>query len=197
MNAPLTAQQRQRLLEIARDSITFALARRRLPSPLDEPWLREHGACFVTLTTGGALRGCVGSLEARRALGEDVAANAINAAFEDPRFPPVRSAELDTLNIEISLLSPLERIPVRTESEALASIRPGIDGLMIKRGSRRGTLLPQVWEDLPDPAEFLGHVKRKAGLPATLWDDQMELYRYTVAHWSEQDPGLAEPRATP
>ncbi|MEI8258323.1 MAG: AmmeMemoRadiSam system protein A, partial [Deltaproteobacteria bacterium] len=177
----MTDVQRRRLLEIARDSITSALLRRR-PAPLVEPWLGEPGACFVTLTIGGALRGCVGSLESRRALGEDVAANAISAAFDDTRFTPVTASEIGGLCIEISLLSPLERIAARTEAEALASIRPGTDGLVVRRGARRGTLLPQVWEDLPDAAEFLGHVKRKAGLPATLWDDQMELYRYTVSH---------------
>lgn len=197
MNKPLDTAQRRTLLEIARNAITFALARQRLPTAINEPWLREPGACFVTLTANGALRGCVGSLEAHRALGLDVSANAVHAALSDSRFPPVTGPELDGLCIEISLLSPLERIAVRTERDALASIRPGTDGLVICRGSRRGTLLPQVWADLPDPVEFLQHLKRKAGLPENLWDDEMELYRYTVSHWSEQDLEPEYPGAVP
>jgi AmmeMemoRadiSam system protein A len=187
-NHELDIHQRQKLLVLARDAVAAAVAKRRQFTIPNDAWLHVPGASFVTLKIDGELRGCVGSLEPRRALGEDVCSNAISAAFEDPRFPALRASEFPRLQIEISHLSPTEKLDVVSESEALRVIRPGVDGLVVEFGGRRGTLLPQVWEDLADPAEFLGHVKRKAGLPGNFWDDRIELHRYTVAHWSESNP---------
>lgn len=145
-----------------------------------EGWLAEPGATFVTLKLDGELRGCIGSLEPRRSLAEDVAQNARAAAYRDPRFPPVGRDERRRLEVEVSVLSAPERLPVSSEADAIARLRPGVDGVILELGDRRSTFLPQVWESLPDPGDFLGELKRKAGLPASFWDERIELSRYTV-----------------
>lgn len=143
-------------------------------------WLRTPGASFVTLRLEGDLRGCIGSIDARRALGEDVARNARAAAYRDPRFPPVSAGELPRLRVEVSVLSPREPLPAVSESEALERLRPGIDGIAIEYGGASATFLPQVWESLPSPAEFLEALRHKAGLPAGFWHPDLRLSRYTV-----------------
>jgi uncharacterized protein len=126
------------------------------------------------------LRGCIGSLEARRPLALDVAENAFASAFRDPRFAPLARAEEPRLDLHISVLSEAEQIPVRSEAELLASLRPGIDGVILSAGARRGTFLPSVWEQLPEPHRFLAQLKRKAGLPADYWSAELRVERYTV-----------------
>ncbi|HSM49923.1 MAG TPA: AmmeMemoRadiSam system protein A [Thermoanaerobaculia bacterium] len=160
-------------------------------------WLDRPAATFVTLTLAGALRGCIGSLEPRRPLLDDVRANALAAAFEDFRFPPVEAGELGRLAVEVSLLSPLEPLPPLGEAEACAALRPGLDGLVLSWQGRRGTFLPQVWEQLPGPAEFLRQLKRKAGLDPEFWAQDLRLCRYTVAKWGEAPdrPALVPRRA--
>jgi AmmeMemoRadiSam system protein A len=143
-------------------------------------WLRQPGASFVTLHLDGELRGCIGSIEAHRSLGEDVVRNARAAAYRDPRFPPVGLDEIPRLQVEVSVLSPREPLPAKSESDALAMMRPGIDGICLDYGELRSTFLPQVWESLPEPGEFLGELKRKAGLPRTFWHPELRLSRYTV-----------------
>ena len=145
-----------------------------------EAWLRRPGATFVTLYLDGELRGCIGSIEAHRPLGEDVVRNARGAAYRDPRFPPVEAEEIPRLRIEVSVLSPREPLAARSEAEAIAMMRPGIDGICLDYGELRSTFLPQVWESLPEPGEFLGELKRKAGLPRTFWHPDLRLSRYTV-----------------
>jgi len=175
------------LLAIARAAIARTLG---LSDPADETaaWLREPGACFVTLTRDDALRGCIGSLEAYRPLIEDIKANAVAAALRDPRFPPLTAAELECVSIEVSLLSPLEPIAYASETEALSLLRPGVDGVVLRYGDTyRGTFLPQVWQQLAEPAAFLGHLKIKAGLAADFWAPTVELSRYTVTKWKEQE----------
>lgn len=142
--------------------------------------LRETRTSFVTLKLDGRLRGCIGALEATRALVEDVSANAFAAAFRDPRFPPVAARELDELHVHISILSPPEPLEVETEVELINHLRPGVDGLILEEGSRRGTFLPTVWQGLPDPADFLEQLKLKTGLPAQYWSDTICVYRYTA-----------------
>lgn len=149
------------------------------------PCLDTPGAAFVTLTQQGALRGCIGSLTAYRPLREDVAANAVNAAVHDPRFPPLTAAELPDTHIEVSVLSPPEPYPFTDRADALSRLRPRVDGLTLEYGSRRGTFLPQVWDSLSEPDEFLAHLVRKAGLPAGWWDDDARLSRYTVKAFEE------------
>lgn len=151
----------------------------------DAKWLQEPGACFVTLTQDGRLRGCIGSLEARRSLGEDVRANAVAAALRDTRFPPLTAAELAHTRIEVSVLSPMQPLSFDSEAHALAQLRPHVDGVVVEYTGHRGTFLPQVWEQLPTPQEFMAHLKRKAGLPATFWADGVRLQRYTVEKWQE------------
>ena len=146
----------------------------------NEAWLREPGASFVTLKLDDDLRGCIGTIEPHRALGDDVAHNGYAAAFRDPRFPPVSDREMPRLQVEVSVLSPREALDVRTEEEALAALRPEVDGVVIQYGGLGATFLPQVWESLPEPREFLQHLRHKAGLPANFWHPDMMVWRYTV-----------------
>lgn len=179
----LTENERGRLLALARASIAHGLAHGR-PSPVnpaDFPVnLIQPAATFVTLELSGRLRGCIGRLEAARSLAEDVAENAYAAAFLDSRFPPVTAAESTGLTLHISVLSPPEPLYFKSEADLIAQLRPGIDGLILSDAGRRGTFLPSVWEELPDPAEFLRHLKRKAGLPADYWSTTLKIQRYTT-----------------
>lgn len=174
------------LLPIARAAISHAL---RVPFEADEsaPWLTEHGACFVTLTQHGDLRGCIGSLQALRPLLHDIKSNAIAAALYDSRFAPLEVEELEVTEIEISLLSASQPMNVYDEADALAQLRPDVDGVIFEYGSYRSTFLPQVWENLPLPREFLGQLKRKAGLPDDFWAEGVKMSRYTVTKWREKD----------
>lgn len=181
------------LLPLARGSIAEALGRHYPLPDHDEPWLDEPGATFVTLTRDGALRGCIGSLEARRPLREDVRANALNAAFRDPRFPPLASREWPDIRVEVSLLAPPELLPVESEQEAWDKLRPHVDGVILEYGPYRSTFLPQVWEQLPEPDRFLAHLKMKAGLPWDFWAPQIRLARYTVQKWKEPEQEIIEP----
>jgi AmmeMemoRadiSam system protein B/AmmeMemoRadiSam system protein A len=172
------------LLGLARGEIAGKFGEPARPVA-DAAWLQAPGATFVTLTRHGDLRGCIGTLEAQRPLGVDVRENALAAAFRDPRFPPLAYAEFADVRVEVSLLSPTQAIDVKGEGEALAALRPFVDGVVFEYGHARSTFLPQVWEQLPDPAEFLAHLKRKAGLPMDFWADGVRLARYTVSKWKE------------
>lgn len=175
------------LIPIARESISSVLGKSHPPVPQDLSWLQEKGASFVTLTQDSKLRGCIGTLEAHRPLLLDVQANARAAAFQDPRFSPLRENELEVTEIEISLLSASELISFGNEQEALAQLRPGADGIILQYGHYRSTFLPQVWEQLPDPATFMAHLKHKAGLHPAFWHEGVRLQRYTVTKWKEKD----------
>jgi len=182
------------LLTIARAEISRVL---KVPCPADEtaPWLAEHGACFVTLTQSGELRGCIGSLQAHRPLLADLKSNAVSAALRDPRFTPLTVEELDITTVEVSLLSKSQEMQVRGEADALAQMRPGVDGIIFEYGRYRSTFLPQVWENLARPRDFLAMLRRKAGLPDDFWAEDVKLSRYTVTKWSEsekQSAGQAE-----
>ncbi len=171
------------LLDVARESIEHGLAHGRplrVQATDFPPPLREPRASFVTLHRRGRLRGCIGTLEARRPLVEDVAANAYAAAFSDPRFPPLSSEELKDLDLSISILSPPEALHFDSEEDLLAQLRPGVDGLILEEGVHRGTFLPSVWSELPDRRRFLEHLKLKAGLPAGYWSDRIRVFRYTT-----------------
>lgn len=175
------------LLPIARAAIASALGL-GAQAPEDASCLQQPGACFVTLTQRGQLRGCIGSLEARRSLLADVKANAVAAALQDPRFAPLTPGELALTRVEVSLLSPLQEMHFASEADALAQLRPGIDGVVFSFGRHRSTFLPQVWEQLPGAAEFMAQLKRKAGLAADFWDPAVRLQRYSVAKWQEVSP---------
>ena len=172
------------LLTLARNAIASRLGQPTQPVG-DSPELHAPGATFVTLTQHGQLRGCIGSLEAWRPLGQDVRENALAAAFRDPRFPPLDHEELAFTRVEVSLLDVPKPMEFAGEADALARLRPGIDGLILSYGHRRATFLPQVWESLPDRQQFMAHLKMKAGLPADFWDDGITLSRYGVQKWKE------------
>ncbi|MBN2886377.1 MAG: AmmeMemoRadiSam system protein A [Chromatiaceae bacterium] len=176
-----SAEQRRALLALALASIRHGLTHGRPARPnLDDyaDALREPRAAFVTLHRAGALRGCIGSLEAEQPLALEVADKAFAAAFRDPRFPALRAGELADLALDISVLAPPEPLPVASEAELLGILRPGIDGLILSEHGRRATFLPSVWEQLPAPADFLAHLKRKAGLAASHWSRDMRFERY-------------------
>lgn len=149
------------------------------------PELAEPAATFVTLTQSGQLRGCIGTLEAHQPLARDVAMNAVAAAFRDRRFAPLRQEEFALTRVEVSLLTPPEPFAVASEADALARLRPGIDGLILACDGRRATFLPQVWESLPTPQQFMAQLKLKAGLPADFWHANLILARYGVRKWKE------------
>ena len=174
------------LIPIARSAIggIFGL---QYTADESHPFLRDQGATFVTLNRQGRLRGCIGSLQAHRPLLEDLKANAKAAAFLDPRFEPLTQTEFTTTRLEVSLLSPSESIDVTSESDALEKIRPGIDGLILQHVERRATFLPQVWESIGEPLEFLRQLRLKAGLGASFWAADVKLWRYTVVKYSEPE----------
>ncbi len=173
------------LLAHARSAIAEALTLGAHPAP-ERTFLQRPGATFVTLRSGGELRGCIGSLQARRPLGADVRANAVAAAFDDPRFAPLRAREYAGIDVEVSLLSAASPLPVASEDELHSQLRAGIDGLILELGRRRSTFLPQVWEMLPGAREFVDELKRKAGLPRHYWSDGLRFSRYTVEKFIER-----------
>lgn len=182
----------QVLLSIARATIAQEFGRSDYAQE-DAAWLQEPGACFVTLRQGDELRGCIGTLEAHRSLLADIKANAKAAAFADPRFMPLSVDEFEHVDIEVSLLSALQPLQFRSEADALAQLRPGVDGVVFECGNLRSTFLPKVWEHFPSAAEFMVQLKRKCGLPAHFWADDVRLFRYSVSKFAEQDqPSIAE-----
>lgn len=179
----LSPAQRSELLSLARTSIEASLPTgERAPyggSPLHAD-LSRPGSSFVTLRVGEDLRGCCGTIEATRPLHVDVWNNAYASAFTDPRFPALTPEEWYGTVIEISVLSEPELVDVRSEEELLDLLRPGTDGLILQAGARRGTFLPAVWEQLPDPRDFTRHLKLKAGWPANFWSSDMQVWIYTT-----------------
>jgi len=191
----LNDEQGRVLLTVARQTIAAALgiavgdraAPERRSSSGNTPWLEAQGAAFVTLhTRSGALRGCIGSLVARRPLIEDVRGNALAAAFEDPRFPALKAAELPDIVVEVSVLTAPEPLPYNDAEDLVRKLTPHVDGVTIERGWHRATFLPQVWDQLPIPEEFLGHLCYKAGLFATAWrSGDLKVSTYRVQEFEE------------
>ena len=179
----LVTEHRKLLKDLAYSTIESGLTTGSLPAVditlFPEP-LTVPRATFVTLEKKGKLRGCIGSLEAYRPLVEDVIHNSFAAAFSDPRFPPVTLAELQQLDIQISILNPAEEINCQTEQALYNQLRPGKEGLIIEEGPHRATFLPSVWESLPQPEYFVKQLKLKAGLPENYWSDSIRCYRYTT-----------------
>lgn len=182
------------LLALARQAIEQAILPGRAgqaegsqgnASAEDQEGLQAWGASFVTLTRNGHLRGCIGTTQPWRPLKEDVQANAVAAALKDSRFTPLHAQEWPHTQVEVSVLSPLEPLAFDSEGQALAQLRPGVDGLVLTSGRHRATFLPQVWEQLPDPALFLTQLRRKAGLPDQFWSPDLRLERFTVTKWKE------------
>jgi AmmeMemoRadiSam system protein A len=168
------------LLALAAARIRYPLAGRSLTvRPADvHPELRAPGASFVTLHRSGELRGCVGTHTAWRPLVTDVIENAAVAAFREPRFPPLETAELEGLDLSVSLLSAPEPVPFSSEADLLQRLRVGVDGVILSAGAQRGLFLPEMWEQLRTPAEFMSWLKRKAGLPETYWSPSIIIQRF-------------------
>jgi len=174
------------LLPIARAAIASELGLGHVASE-DRQWLTQQGACFITLKREGKLRGCVGTLRPHRTLAEDVKANAVGAAFRDPRFTPLTAADFAAISVEVSVLSALEPMSFGDEPDALRQLRARVDGVVFQYGHHTSTFLPQVWEDFKEPLDFMSHLKYKAGLPPDFWDSEVKLSRYTVFKWRETD----------
>ena len=166
-NEIFSHEQRRLLKGLARQSIEQGFKTQR-PLKIDvEKYPDELGnitASFVTLKINGQLRGCIGTTEAVHPLVISIADSAFKAAFRDPRFKPLTEKEYKNTDLSISVLTPQEAISFNTEKELLLDLRPGMDGLTIKKGSQRATFLPAVWENLPDAHNFLAQLKRKAGI---------------------------------
>ncbi len=174
------------LIGLARASLAQALGGAPVTIP-DERWLRERRASFVTLTQDGELRGCIGSLEASRPLGEDVVKNAAAAAFSDHRFAPLAASELAAVEVEVSVLSSPTVLSFSDERELMDGLCPGLDGVIVAHGGARATYLPQVWEQLAEPREFLSSLTQKAGISADTPLAQCTVWRYRVKKWRECD----------
>ncbi len=187
---PLTLEEKHLLLNLARQSIELAVAHCPLPQLRLEEYsqaLREDGASFVTLTEQGELRGCIGALEAYQPLVQDVCEHAVAAALDDFRFQPVRPGEVDALEIEISRLTPPVPLEYQQPEDLARLLRPGIDGVVLRDGPRRATFLPQVWEKVGGPEDFLGHLCMKMGAPPNLWQRRiLNVSTYQVEEFKEE-----------
>lgn len=171
------------LLQVAHEAISYGLANgseKRIDLNRYEPKIEEQRASFVTLYLYGELRGCIGTLEACQPLIIDVAHNAYAAAFSDPRFAPLTATEFKNIEIDISILNPTEEMNFNSEKELLAQLRPNIDGLILSDGPAQATFLPSVWQQIPEPIDFITHLKLKAGLSAHYWSDTIKMERYTT-----------------
>jgi AmmeMemoRadiSam system protein A len=190
MQEKLTLEEQKILLRLAREAMERAVRCEELPglelSTLPAA-LREAGSSFITLTAHGQLRGCIGSLEAHQSLVEDVRAHAMAAALRDPRFPPVREEELNAIQIEISRLTCPVPLEYRDAPDLLSKLRPHVDGVILREGShRRATFLPQVWEKIPDPEEFLRNLCHKMGMEPDIWRrGHFEVLVYQVEEFHE------------
>ncbi len=190
MSDSLTDGEKQTLLRLAREAMEFAVKGQALP-PLDinllTPLLQENGASFVTLTIDSDLRGCIGALEAFQPLAEDVREHAVAAALHDPRFPPVREFELSRIKLEVSRLTAPHLLAYSSSEDLLKKLNPHVDGVILRDNHRRATFLPQVWEKIPDPAEFLSHLCQKMGVQANVWrGGTLQVYVYQVEEFHEK-----------
>jgi AmmeMemoRadiSam system protein A len=189
MQQKLTLEEQKILLRLAREALEHGVRGEPLPF-LDRPALPasllEDGSSFVTLTERGQLRGCVGSLEPYQSLADDVREHAVAAALRDPRFPPVQEPELPQIEIEVSRLTRPVPLDYRDAEDLLARLHPHQDGVILRDGFHRATFLPQVWEKIPDPAEFLEHLCYKMGADPSLWRSKhLEVLTYRVEEFHE------------
>lgn len=183
----LTNRQGQMLLKLARKVLEQKLKRGTLPDKPDDAVFSAKAATFVTLKIAGKLRGCIGTLEAVDPLWESVCRNTINAAFYDYRFSPLTREELSIVRLDVSILSQAKPLEYEEAAGLAAKLRPGIDGVILREGVRSATFLPQVWQQLPTPEQFLGHLCLKAGLPQDAWrQGRVEIHTYQVQDFAEE-----------
>jgi AmmeMemoRadiSam system protein A len=187
----LSEDQGRRLISIARKTIEKELFPNTGGSAVDDAGsesgvFEKRRGTFVTITKGGSLRGCIGHIIPQESILEGVKENAINAAFRDPRFSPLNRNEFKDIRIEISILTEPEELHYSGEKDLLARLRPGVDGVIIKKGYRQATFLPQVWEQLPAKEEFLAHLCLKAGLSPDAWrKGDLQVSTYQVQAFEE------------
>ncbi len=182
----LTEKQGSILLKTARAAIGKNLGEDLSPPQENDPALDEAGGTFVTLKINNQLRGCIGNIEPVVSLRDGVRENALNAAFQDYRFSPLSREEFDEIEISLSVLTPACRLSYNDSEYLLKNLCPGVDGVILRRGVRSATFLPQVWEQLPDPEQFLSHLCQKAALSKDCWKDgEVEIYTYQVQSFSE------------
>ncbi len=189
MGDHLTNDEQQTLLRLAREALSRGVAGHTMPL-LDlkslTPSLRANGASFVTLTIGGELRGCIGALEPYQPLADDVREHAVAAALEDPRFPPVSPQEVDRIEIEVSRLTFPKALEYSNAEDLMGRLRPHIDGVILRDGFRRATFLPQVWEKIPDKADFLDNLCLKMGEAPDTWRRRhLDVQVYEVEEFKE------------
>lgn len=188
MNAPLTVDPRELegdvLLAVARGAVGEKFGATPMLIP-ERPWLSKLAATFVTINFGDHLHGCIGTIEPRQSLLDDLRHNAVMAAFHDPRTQALRAAELELVAFSVSILGPPSPIEFVDEADARRKLRPHVDGVILSYAGYRGLFLPQVWETLPERGAFLDNLKRKAGLPTAFWDDHVVLERFEVTKFAE------------
>lgn len=189
MQEKLTIAEQKTLLHLAREAMERGVKGEDLPA-LDDalltPSLREEGSSFITLTERGQLRGCIGSLEPYQSLAADVREHAVAAALQDPRFPPVSKQELSGIKIEVSRLTRPIPLEYKDADDLLSKLRPHVDGVILRDGFHRATFLPQVWEKIPDPADFLGNLCYKMGANPDLWRrKRLDVLTYEVEEFHE------------
>jgi AmmeMemoRadiSam system protein A len=189
MNENLTLEEQKILLRMAREAIEHRVRGEKLPkiqATSLTPNLREQGASFITLSIGGQLRGCIGAIEAYQPLAEDVREHAVAAALEDPRFPPLSEDELSRIQIEVSHLTRPVRLEYTDADDLLSKLKPFVDGVILQDGLRRATFLPQVWEKIPDPSEFMDNLCYKMGVPHQHWKSKhLDVFIYQVEEFHE------------
>ena len=189
MKENLTLEEQKALLRMAREAMEHAVRGEKQPPMQTDSLtrnLREQGAAFVTLTIRGQLRGCIGALEPYQPLADDVREHAVAAALEDPRFPPVSEDELSRIQVEVSRLTRPVPLEYKDADDLLSKLKPFVDGVILRDGIRRATFLPQVWEKIPDPAEFLNNLCYKMGASENLWRNQhLEVLIYQVEEFHE------------
>jgi AmmeMemoRadiSam system protein A len=190
------AAEKRRLLAWARQSLQACVTGGQNPSISASDWpakFQTPKGCFVTLTKKNQLRGCIGHIFPQESLLDAIADNARSAALRDPRFPPVTPAELKDINIEISVLTTPQPLAFTNATDLLAKLRPHIDGVVLKISSRGATYLPQVWEQIPEPTQFLNHLAEKAGCEPAAWRQPgTEILVYQVEAFKEANEALPQ-----
>lgn len=189
MQDTLTHEEQQILLRLAREAMTSRVRGMKLlrldPASLPER-LREHGASFITLTIRGELRGCIGALEPYQPLAEDVREHAVAAAIDDPRFAPVMEEELSAIQIEVSRLTRPVPLEYTDADDLLSKLKPHVDGVILRDAFHRATFLPQVWDKIPDPVEFLNQLCWKMGVSENAWRTKhLDVLTYQVEEFHE------------
>ncbi|MFH2219075.1 MAG: AmmeMemoRadiSam system protein B [Pseudomonadota bacterium] len=190
----LNSAQGQVLVKLARRTVSERLGQKTedaksgaLETDLTDMDFQARRGTFVTLHKDGRLRGCIGSLAARESILDSVKHNALNAAFHDPRFPPLAADELDSVDFEVSILTEPQPLEYADSGDLLNKLRPKVDGVIIRKDAKSATFLPQVWDQLPRPEDFLSHLCRKAGLSSDAWQHtKLEVSTYQVRYFEEK-----------